>query len=81
MSSPRYLGLWSRVVSGALLNKLAKHLALLALLVILGRASGRTGISSLTIFFMVIGAAVIHRAARARQLRSGAPCHGPRDAS
>ena len=50
----------SAIASAAVLAKLAKHLALLACLAIVGQASGRAAIGVLAIFSLVLIAAVLH---------------------
>jgi hypothetical protein len=55
-------------VTAAVLAKLAKHLALLASLTILGEASGRIAVSELAIFIIIVLAALSHSIGRALQL-------------
>jgi len=57
------------VVTSAILTKLAKHLALLASLTILGEATGRVAVSQLAIFILVVLAALSHTLACTLQLR------------
>ena len=52
------------------LLKLAKHVALLACLLILGRASGRAEIGQIWIFSLALIAALLHLGGRALRLRS-----------
>ena len=56
-------------VTAAVLTKLAKHLALLASLTILGEATGRIAVSQLAIFILVVVAALSSTIGRALQLR------------
>jgi hypothetical protein len=51
------------------LCKLAKHLALLACLVILGKAAGRLTIEPLAIFFLTVFASAAHLAGRSLSAR------------
>ena len=55
-------------VTAAVLAKLAKHLALLASLAILGEATGRIAVSQLAIFILVVVAALSSTIGRALQL-------------
>jgi len=55
--------------TAALLAKVAKHLAVLTCLAIVGRASGRFAASQTTILIMVIAAVCLHAAGRALQRR------------
>jgi hypothetical protein len=50
----------AKLVIAAFLIKLAKHLALLVCLAIVGQASGRAAFGQLTILLLAIGAALIH---------------------
>ena len=50
----------SAAVIAGLLQKFAKHLALLACLLILGRATGRVDPGQLTILLIVVSAATLH---------------------
>jgi hypothetical protein len=54
----------------ALLLKLSKHLALLTLLFILGRASGRVDVDPIWIFSAVALASALHLASRTLRIRS-----------
>jgi len=63
---PHYL---SACVVGAFLQKLAKHLALLACFMIIGGASGRFALSEIGIFLLVVAAAVLHSSGRAVESR------------
>ena len=56
-------------VTAAVLAKLAKHLALLASLTILGEATGRIAVSELTIFILVVVAALSRTIGCTLQLR------------
>jgi hypothetical protein len=67
-------------LSAAFLTKLAKHLALLACLMILGKASGRFVIGPPAIFLLVFLAAVIHFVGSTLERRSRmhiSPFKGP----
>jgi hypothetical protein len=59
----------SGYVSGALLIKLAKHLALMTCLLIIGQPIGRFAVSQLDVFLMVLTAAVLHSIGRVLQRR------------
>jgi hypothetical protein len=56
-------------LSTAFLSKLAKHLAVLASLGIVGETSGRFAIGQLGIFILIVSAALIHSVARTLQHR------------
>jgi hypothetical protein len=56
-------------VTAAVFAKLAKHLALLASLTILGEATGRIAVSQLAIFILVVVAALSSTIGRVLQLR------------
>ena len=56
-------------VIGAFLIKLAKHLALIACLMIIGQPIGRLAVSQVGIFLMVLTAAVLHSIGRVLQGR------------
>ena len=56
-------------VIGACLIKLAKHLALMTCLLIIGDPIGRFAISQLGLFLMVLTAAVLHSIGRVLQCR------------
>ena len=56
-------------VTAAVLTKLAKHLALLASLTILGEATGRIAAGELTIFMLVVLAVLSRTIGRTLQLR------------
>jgi hypothetical protein len=56
-------------LSTAFLSKLAKHLAVLASLGIVGEPSGRFAIGQLGIFILIVSAALIHSVARTLQHR------------
>ena len=62
-------------VVAAFLIKLAKHTALLACLVIVGIASGRSSVSEVGIFLMVVTATVTYSIGRSLERR--APRIGP----
>ncbi|HXV80897.1 MAG TPA: hypothetical protein VEG60_13550 [Candidatus Binatia bacterium] len=55
--------------SAAFLSKLAKHLALLACLAIVGESSGRFVMGQAAILLLVVSAALLHSAARTLQRR------------
>lgn len=59
-----FRGFWSTS-----LTRIAKHLALLACLMIIGAATGRPVLGQVGIFIMVVLAALIHSAGRAVQSR------------
>ena len=56
-------------LSSACLSKLAKHLAVLACLGIVGETSGRFVIGQMGIFLLVVSAAVLHSAGRTLERR------------
>lgn len=56
-------------VIGACLIKLAKHLALMTCLLIIGEPVGRFAVSQLGLFVMVLTAAVLHSIGRVLQCR------------
>ncbi len=56
-------------VIGAFFIKLAKHLALIACLMIIGQPIGRLTVSQLGIFLMVLSAALLHAIGRGLQCR------------
>ena len=60
-------------IIGAFLIKLAKHLALIACLMIIGQAIGRFTVSQLGIFLMVLSAALLHSVGRVLQRRVPLP--------
>ncbi len=55
-------------VTAAVLIKLARHLALLASLTILGEAAGRIAVSQLAIFILIVLAVLSHTIGRTLQL-------------
>jgi hydrogenase-4 membrane subunit HyfE len=59
-------------VPAALLSKLAKHLALIACLLIVGEASGGSTISAFGIFSVVLAAVIFHRSGEMIQRRQAA---------
>ena len=65
-------------LGGAFLPKLARHLALLACLMIVSQAAGRPVVGQLGIFVTVVLAAVLHSAGRTarRRLPPGVPLSG-----
>ena len=60
-------------IIGAFLIKLAKHLALIACLLIIGQPIGRFAVSQLGIFLMVLSAALLHSVGRVLQRRIPLP--------
>jgi hypothetical protein len=67
-------------LSSALLPKLAKHLAVLACLAIVGETSGRFVIGQTGILILVVSAALLHSVGRTlqRRLESQILCRGVR---
>jgi len=59
-------------LTSALLAKLAKHLAIVACLAIIGAATGRFAIAQIGIFLLVVLAALLHSVARTME-RPGKP--------
>ena len=59
----------SACVVAAFLQKLAKHLALIACLAIMGGGTGRFALSQLAIFVIVIAAAALHSIGRVLEYR------------
>jgi hypothetical protein len=57
------------ILSSAFLSKLAKHLAVLACLAIVGETSGRFVIGQKGILVLVVSAALLHSAGRTLQRR------------
>lgn len=62
----------------AFLQKFAKHLALIACLVIVGGATGRFAINEFAIFLMVVAAAALHSVGRILEYRLSPPARRPR---
>ncbi len=60
----------SVLILAAFLIKLAKHLALLVCLAIIGQATGRAALGQLTILMLAIAAAMIHGLGQALRRRS-----------
>jgi hypothetical protein len=60
-------------VTSVFLSKIAKHLVLLACLMILGKATGRFTISELGIFLLTLFATMAHLVGRALSPRSPEP--------
>jgi len=58
------------IVVAAFLTKLAKHLALLACLAIVGEASGKAAIGQPAILLLIIGATLLHQAGSALKQRA-----------
>ena len=56
-------------ITAAILNKLAKHFAVLGSFAILGGATGRIAVSQLAIFILIILAALSHAIGRTLELR------------
>jgi hypothetical protein len=67
----------STFVIASFLIKLAKHMALIACLLIAGSATGRAAISQLTIFCLVAGAAVIYSIGQSMKRRAPVPARSP----
>lgn len=67
----------SRRVIAAFLRKLAKHLALIACLMIIGEASGRFATSEMAAFLTVVAAAVLHSIGRVVERHLPASHHFP----
>jgi len=63
------------ILSSALLSKLAKHLAVLACVAIVGENSGRFAIGQKGILVLVISAALLHSVARTLQHRMQSQIH------
>ena len=66
-------------LSSAFLSKLAKHLAVLACLAIVGETSGRFVIGQKGILVLVVSAALLHSAGRMLQHRSKSQIRGDRE--
>lgn len=67
----------AHTVFAAFLTKLAKHLALIACLMIAGSATGRAAIGQLAIFFLVAGAAVAYSIGQSIARRAPLPGRVP----
>ena len=65
----------SACVLATFLMKVAKHLALIACLMIIGRSTGRFIESQLVIFLTVLSAALLHSIGRALQRSLPSPLH------
>jgi hypothetical protein len=66
----------STIVLAACLTKLAKHLALLACLAIVGQATGRAFVGQRFIFILILAAALIHSLGQTiKRRRRPAPRH------
>lgn len=61
------------IVTAAFLNKLAKHLAVLAGLLIVGEASGRSSTGQFGIFLLIVLAALLHSIASRSRRRLADP--------
>jgi hypothetical protein len=64
-------------VVAAFLIKLAKHMALLACLIIAGSATGRATVSQLSVFLLVAAAAALFALGRSLERRSPEPVRTP----
>jgi len=71
----------SSIVCAAFLTKLAKHLALLACLAIVGAATGRAALGQRAILLLVVGAALIHAIGQALERRRRQPPIDNRDST
>ena len=71
----------SAIVLAAFLTKLAKHLALLACLAIVGQTTGRAALGQLAILFLVICAALLHTVGLALKPRLPTPAASHRDST
>lgn len=71
----------SSIVFAAFLTKLAKHLALLACLAIVGQTTGRAAFGALSIAVLVAGAALIHAVGQALERRWRHPAIFYRDST
>jgi hypothetical protein len=60
----------SPLVFAAFLTKLAKHLALLVCLAIVGQATGRAALGQLTILLLAVAASLIHGLGQTLKRRS-----------
>lgn len=61
----------------AFLIKLAKHMAVLGCLMIVGTANGRTMLGSFSIFLFIVGATLAHRVGRVLERRAAGLSHVP----
>jgi hypothetical protein len=66
-------------LSTVFLSKLAKHLAVLGCLGIVGETSGRFAIGQMGIFLLVVSAALLHTAGRTLQHRLQLQTRGKRE--
>jgi hypothetical protein len=66
------------VMMAAFLIKLAKHMAVLGCLMIVGTATGRTILGSFSIFLFIVGAVLVHRVGCALERRAAGLSHLPR---
>ena len=71
----------SKVLVGAFLTKLAKHLGLVSCLAIVGQASGRAALGQPAILLLVICAALLHTVGLALERHSPTPAAWHRDAT
>ena len=71
----------STIVCAAFLKKLAKHLALLACLAIVGQATGRVALGQPSILLLIAGAALIHAVGQALERRWRHPANAYRDSA
>jgi hypothetical protein len=60
----------SRIVLGLFLVKLGKHLAVLAALLIVGQAAGKFDLGQVTIFMLIVLAAISHSSGKAYLARA-----------
>lgn len=75
-ASPR----WRDCAAAPILAKLAKHLALLASVLIIGGALGKSLSAQIAVFIVVVAATLLHSIARTLQHRppsANAPSRGP----
>ena len=71
---------WSACAVAPILAKLAKHLALLASVLIIGGALGKSFSAQISVFIVVVAATLLHSIARTLQRRppaANAPHRGP----
>lgn len=71
---------WGACAVAPILAKLAKHLALLATVLIIGGAAGKSFSAQIAVFIVVVAATLLHSIARTLQRRppaANAPHRGP----
>ena len=71
---------WRACAVAPILAKLAKHLALLATVLIIGGANGKSFAAQIAVFIVVVAATLLHSIARTLQRRppaANAPHRGP----